>query len=244
MAALSSHDTLKCLSLSYVVLDVAELDALVDVALSHRMSSLDLISCDLRPDSVSTLSRLLLSGSLTELKLSWNSIFEDGVSADFCAALRGAQLSFLDLCCSELFASTEGGLAVLEALTGHPILLELGLNDRASPEAKLAFGEALGRLVSAESSLEALHVPHCGLGDDALRPLFAAVAQSTALRKLNCAGYNKISPEFARYVVLPAVRRNTSLRELKFVYRVEGISGIGEIAELVEAEALIYARRW
>jgi hypothetical protein len=175
---------------------------------------------------------------LSELSLTLyaHTLFGEGVSAEVCAALRGARLSFLDLSFTCLFSSAEGGEAVLEALTGHSSLqgLDLGFNTPTSPEAKLAFVEALGRLVSAESALEALFVQHCGLGDNALRPLFAAVAQSTSLRRLDCRWYS-ISPEFARSVVLPAIRSNTSLRELKITD--------GPDAELAPAEALVNARR-
>jgi len=130
---------------------------------------------------------------------------------------------------------------VLELLTGHPTLQDAELNFiyPASPEAKLAFGEALGRLVSAESTLEALNVQHCYLGEDALRPLFAAVAQSTTLRRLDCQ-WNGISPEFARSVVLHAVRSNTSLRELWIAVDTFDYE---EVPGLAEAEALVRARQ-
>ena len=130
---------------------------------------------------------------------------------------------------------------MLEVLIGHPTLQDAELNYiyPASPEAKLAFGEALGRLVSAESMLEALHVQHCYLGDDALRPLLAAVAQSTTLRRLDCR-WNGISPEFARCVVLPAVRSNTSLQELWIAVETFGYE---EVPGLAEAEALVRARQ-
>jgi Ran GTPase-activating protein (RanGAP) involved in mRNA processing and transport len=237
LAALSSHDTLKRLSVSSVTLDAAELDALVDVAFSRRLTSLDVYVCSLSPDSLPALSRLLRGGSLRELELISNPLFEEGVSAEFCAALRDARFSFLDLNGSRLFDFTECGIAVLEALTGHPTLrlLDLSCNRPTSPEAKLAVGEALRRLISADSSLEEIDVQHCGLGDDALRPLFAIVAQSTRLRTLDCCD-NNISPEFARTVVLPAVRSNSSLRKLSIAGRNRGI------AELEEAEALVNAR--
>jgi hypothetical protein len=45
------------------------------------------------------------------------------------------------------------------------------------------------------------------MGDNALRPLFAAVAQNTTLRSLNCS-WNEVSKEFARTVVLPACLRS------------------------------------
>ena len=76
----------------------------------------------------------------------------------------------------------------------------------------MAVGETLGRLVAADFALHKIDLGHCGLSDDALRPLFAAAAQSTRLRTLLCEN-NDISPDFvARGVVLPASRSNVSLR--------------------------------
>jgi hypothetical protein len=173
---------------------------------------------------------------LSELCLRSTDLFAEGVSAEFCEALQGARLSFLNLGECNLLLSTEGGLAVLEALTGHPTLRVLSAcaNTTISLDAKLAVGAALGSLVSVQSALETLICWSLGLGDDALRPLFAAVAQSTTLRTLDC-NDNDISQDFARDVVLPAVRSNTSLRELLVAER-------GHIAELMEAEALVKAR--
>jgi hypothetical protein len=90
LAALSSHDTLKRLSFTSIALDADELDALADVVLSRRLTSLDIFSCNLNPDSLPAFSRLLRGGSLTELLLGSNSLFEDGVSTEVCEALRGA----------------------------------------------------------------------------------------------------------------------------------------------------------
>ena len=81
----------------------------------------------------------------------------------------------------------------------------------SSEENKLAVGEALGMLVAADSALHTLSVSYCQLSDDGMRPLFAAVAQSTRLRELRCTD-NDLSLEFPR-VILPAVRRNVSLAD-------------------------------
>jgi hypothetical protein len=70
----------------------------------------------------------------------------------------------------------------------------------------------------------------CHLDDAGVGPLFAALAQNTTLRKLDLEE-NDISRECARDVVLPAVRANTTLRELLF--------GQPDIPELVEAEVLV-----
>jgi len=76
-----------------------------------------------------------------------------------------------------------------------------------------------------------------------MHPLFAAVAQSTRLRELDCS-YYQMSAEFARDVMLPAIRRNASLRCLRDVesQRPEYITD--ELSENCEAaEALVAERR-
>jgi hypothetical protein len=135
--------------------------------------------------------------------------------AAFCLALRSCKLNSLNLGATHLFESLPGGLAVIDALVGHPTLQTLLLYwNEASQQNRGAVGEALGRLVAANSALQSLDVDYCRLGDDALRPLFAAVAQSTRLRELTCTG-NDISQRVRPRVVLPAVRSNASLRSLK-----------------------------
>ena len=79
-----------------------------------------------------------------------------------------------------------------------------------------------------------LDLAFCHLGDAGVGPLFASLAQNTMLRTLTLFG-NGISRECARDVIMPAVRANTSLRELKF--------GQQLIPELVEAEQLVRGRQ-
>jgi len=89
--------------------------------------------------------------------------------------------------------------------------------------------------VAADSPLEKLDISECNLGDAGVRPLFEAVSHSMTLRSLDFC-YNRISTNCAREHILPAVRANTSLREL-FCQTWDGI------VELEEAEALVAARR-
>jgi len=91
LVAVSCHETLKRLSLLNVHLNAegnTELDALADVALSRRLTSMHLNNCHLGPASLSALARLLHSGTISEFSLGSNTSFEEGVSAEFCAALR------------------------------------------------------------------------------------------------------------------------------------------------------------
>lgn len=98
-------------------------------------------------------------------------------------------------------------------------------------------GAALGRLVAANTpALKGLNVTGCELGDDGLRPLFAALPSNTYLGILD-AERNGISAAFAP-VVLAYVKANQSLRQL-YIVGYEEVSS----AELREAEALVKKRR-
>jgi len=202
----------------------ALLDRLVQLAISRPFSQLRLERCDVTEELLPSLSRLLKEGSLEELLLEEvseevdDSLFFAGPHvAAFCAALRSSKLKTLLMSFKrlELFTSVPDGLAFIEALCGHPTLQTLSLFENpVSKEGDVDVGAALGRLLAAESALHSLDVSYC-LGDDGLRPLFAAIAQSTGLRELTCR-YSDMSAEFARDVVLPAIQRNVSLENLSF----------------------------
>jgi hypothetical protein len=108
-------------------------------------------------------------------------------------------------------------------------------------------GSVFGALMSADaaapssssSSLTTLDVAHCGLGDAGLTPLARALRRSSSsLRRLAC-HHNQAGARFARHVLLPAVRRNTSLR----VLTAAGCVGPRCGAYLRHAQALVAARR-
>jgi hypothetical protein len=234
-AATAAHEGLQRLELTRIPLSVAQLTAIVDAALQRRLSNLLFYECSLGPEHLPQFTRLLASPCLRILDVDSDAqplIVGAGVPA-FCAALRASQLRDVALWGVRLFHSPSDGLAVLDALTGHRSIEDLALldNEAPSPEAQLAIGQALGRLVAAESALTSLDVACCGLGDVGVGPLFAALAQNTTLKLES----NGISRECARDVVLPAVRANTSLRKLEFGQR--------DIPELVEAEQLVRGRQ-
>jgi hypothetical protein len=238
VARLALHASLTRLDLWYVHLDSQPaLNAVVDLAIS-QLQCLQLFGCNLSPASLPALTRLLergsgsAGGSLTALAID-ETLFEGAGVPAFCAALLASRLVKLKLVYMSLFNSLEDGLAVVAACTGHLTLRELNLSfNHVNAVAAPAIGAALAALVAADSELQSLHVYECNLGDDAARPLFAAVAGSTRLRTLNCS-YNSISAECAREAVLPAVQANTSLRELYFG---------SDITELRRAMALVDAR--
>jgi hypothetical protein len=112
--------------------------------------------------------------------------------------------------------------------------LIIALN-RVGAELEAAAGAALGALVAANApALTVLDVSSSNLDDAGLRPLFEALPANTHLRTLNVS-YNNTSAAFARDVLLPAVRANTSLTKLLALYDDEHP---GE----VEATALVAAR--
>jgi len=152
----------------------------------------------------------------------------------FCSALRASRLDLLVLRSVRLWESLEDGLAVIDACTGHPTMRKLSLRDN-SPDgpAPAAVGVALAALVTSGPLLEELYVSDCGLGDAAMRLLFAAVAGSTRLRKLVCFG-NEVSTACAKEAILPAVQANASLRELDI--------GETDFPELLQAVEMVRAR--
>jgi len=244
VARLALHASLTRLDLHHVQLvSQPALNAVVDFAIS-QLQSLLLTYCGLGPASLPALTRLLergsgsAGGSLTELVI-YNGaapLLEGAGVPAFCAALRASRLVKLTLSQMRLFDSLEDGLAVVAACTGHPTLRELNLSRNYVDAVALpAIGAELAALVAANSELQSLDVSFCDLGDNAVRPLFAAVAGSTRLRMLDFSD-NDISVECAREAVLPTIKANTSLRKLDFGYAHH------YIPELQQAEALVRAR--
>jgi hypothetical protein len=106
-------------------------------------------------------------------------------------------------------------------------------HNRVYPAGREEAGAALCALVAANApALHELDVSFCLLGDAGLRPLFDALPANTHLRTLDCRA-NKLSNVFVRDSLLPAVRANSSLRELKMDLR----TGVAR-----EAVALVQSR--
>ena len=142
-------------------LDTALLDALVQIAIARPFSKLFIPHTGLTGESLPSLTRLLEEGALTELSIGGNAqLFAGQDLAAFSAALRNSKLTSLDLARTRLFASPSDGLAVLDALVGHPTLQSLHLNNNCpSEDAKLPVSETLGKLVAANSALQTLSNP-------------------------------------------------------------------------------------
>jgi hypothetical protein len=237
---LPAHASLKSVRFIAVSLaSAAALDAVVDAALACRLTHLCVCGdCGLSPASVPALARLLGGDALTSLDISGLDTDVDFLDAQ-AATLMGAALranrtlATLRFACVQFWRRPAAAAALLVALTAHTSLQTLvlcsnGTNGLAGHEAAY---DALGALMAANApALQELDLRGCDLGDAALAPLVDALASNTHLLKLLC-GSNRLSADFARDRLLPAVRANASLRKLG--------AGGGAAAE---AEAVVAAR--
>jgi hypothetical protein len=212
----------------------------VDAALARKWNSVGFSGCRLSPASVPALTRLLGSSTLTELGISQYEAFLDAPSAALLGdALRGNSTLTTFRFDAQLWQNADAAATLLGALTGHSSLRTLKLSNRAVAGAPAA-GAPLGTLVGANApALTQLYVGFSDLGDAGLRPLFEALPRNTYLRTLDISR-NGISSDFARDVLLPAVRANTGLRELIIL---DVGAAAGNCAFRREAQALLAARR-
>jgi hypothetical protein len=243
--AMREHATLQGVELRYAPLSTPApvLDALVDAALTRRLSSVSAEFCELSPAAVPALTRLLGDTVLTCLCIlnDRSQLLDAPAASLLAAALRdhGAALRIVQLEGVQLWADAHAGAAVLAALTAHPSLcvLKLAQNEVAHPAAAAVAGAALGALLAADApSLTDLHLSHVSLRDAGMAPLLHALRLNTHLRMLLCYDAH-MSAAFERDTFLPAIRANTSLRTLA-----AGGWPWGSGA-LVQAEAFVEARR-
>ncbi len=199
----------------------AALDAVVDACLARRLTTVELGHADLSTASVPALARLLGGGALTHLGVygARPLLLDAPAAALLGSALRAnATLTSLTLWAVQLWRDPGAGAALLGALTAHASLkmLRLDLNRARyfDDVQRGAVFTALGALVAADTpALRELHICGCGLADVGLGPLVDALPRNRHLLTLNCC-HNDMSEAFARDRLLPAVRANTSLREL------------------------------
>lgn len=232
---------------SFQCTDVAApgvMDAIVDAALARRLPALSFVGCT--PPPAAPLARLLRGTSFTKLILCQTHdaqlLFDAAGAALVAAALRAttalAELTFMN---SGLGRYRGAAQTLLDALVGHRSLRELTLECEGVAVPALR-GAALAAILSADTpALQSLSVYcakgrneacTCRLGDAGLMPLMAALRHNHHLRQLSI-GNNNMSTRFALQHLLPAVRLNTSLRDLWC----DGDAPGEEAMELVEHRA-------
>jgi hypothetical protein len=247
-ADLAAHAWLASVWLLCMPLDApGAMDALVDAALARRLSYVRLGNCNLSPASAPALARLLRGDSLAKLNISGANmqLLDEPAATLLANALRAnTSLTALTLVHMRLWRDAAAAAVLMGALTAHPRLRLLDLsandpNDGGLPAEEA--GAALGALLLANTpALQTLHISWCGLGDEAMGPVVEALRHNTHLTKLDCSS-NDMSAAFARDELLPAVRANTSLRELVAAEEEEEDEEGWDVAER-EAEALVAAR--
>ena len=199
-------------------------------------------NCHLAPASLPVLTRLLQAGCLEGLDINnyEHALFEEGPDLTaFCHALRSSTLQKLELNMCELWRDPAVAGELLAALVGHLTLRELSLSwnhVNYTDDARRAAGKQLASLITHSSALHKLDLEYSYLGEAGLAPIFEALPRSITLKELCLVAHGqRISREFARDVILPAVRTNTSLRTLRFDNWVT-------LPDLTEADAILAAR--
>ena len=202
----------------------AVVDALVDAAISAGIKDVQFIGCGLSPTALPALTRLLQSPGFVCLHV-WNlglALFEGPALPAFCEALRNCtSLKALKLVMVNLWDDMAVATQLIAALEVHPSLQKLSMERSrtdGTPVMQQAAGGCLARLIARSTCLRLLSLEDNRFGEAGMTPIFQALRNNSSLEKLAfrvLIGGELISPEFARDVVLPAVRANTGLRTLE-----------------------------
>lgn len=241
-ASVGKHAALRELALHEAPLETAPAwDAIVDAAISRRLTALRLADCSLSPASTPGLARLLTDAkSLVFLAVhnNFEPLFTDAANAaPFCSALRASSLATLVLAGVELWAVPNVGSSIIEALVGHPTMQNLALwCNYVQPADRERVGGLLASLVSSPfSALDALDVACCDLGPHGLKPFFEGLAApGCRLRSLTCDD-NDATARFARDCLLPAIKQNASLRYLKASSSARAAPAVAEAERMVQS---------
>jgi hypothetical protein len=239
-AAIESHAWLETVKFQVNLSSVFRLDTIVSAAIQKRLTKVEFGFCRLTQASLPSLARLLTHGNVIDFNIrNEMPLFSLNVVDPFCNALRVSRLVKLSLAETHFWRHPAGALAVLDAIHGHSTLRELDLshnpeNSYSREYERESFGQAMKELVGEGSTLEKLNLDYCYWDDARARALFQGVATSTRLRSLSIYA-SGVSPDCAVSYVLPAVRANTSLRELR-------MTGLGRGEAILEAEAVVRAR--
>jgi hypothetical protein len=238
---IASHAHLQGLHLWRARLNTAAaLNAVVNAALTRRLTSVVLEECNVSAESVPALVRLIGVGALAELNINGGTrhalqLLDAPAALALGHALRASStLTKVSLEYVGLWRDPAAATALLGALTGHPSLRSLSISGVLNVPADCEeAGAVIAALVAANApALTKLDVSACMLGDARLRPLFDALPANTHLRTLKCEA-NALSDAFVRERLLPAVRANASLHKLTIWLQSDAAH---------EAEALVQRR--
>ena len=240
-SALSVYQGMEKLTLSYVPLTTrAVVDALVDAAISAGIKDAHFEYCGLTQTALPALMRLIQSPGFERLEV-WNdgrTLFEGPAIPAFCEALRKCKsLRKLELAEINLWADTAAATQLISALEELPALQKVTLTwnrTHGRPDVQRAAGECLARLIARSTSLRVLCASYSQLGETGMTPIFEALSGDSGLAELHLSD-EQISVEFARDVVLPAVRANTSLRKLEGLSSVDGAQALREVADTLQS---------
>jgi hypothetical protein len=246
VAAISQHKKLDTLLINDVSLrTTAVIDAFAAAVTECGLRDLRISDGGLSPASQPTLLRLLRARKLQVLSIKNNgeALFDAAGAAQIADALgQHHKLQYLELTHALLWNDPTVAAVVMRAATRHPSLHALRFNADA-PLDQAAAGIALCVLCASDSpKLRMLDIDHVILGDAGMRPLLGALAFTRYLRTLDCCNVG-MSEEFARDVFLPAIRANTSLRKLTASRAWGGVANGVAPPAVLEAEALVAARR-
>jgi hypothetical protein len=226
VADIAAHASLKSLFLANAALStIAALDPVVDALLACSVPSVTFLECRLMPETLPAVARLLGSTALTDLSIHvligpWllGAPGNAPGAVLLAAALRAnTTIISLELKHVHFWWDIDAATTLLGALTSHASLRTLHLDDflvmHEDAAHAAAAGAALNALIAANApALQKLSIP-CIRNRAVLGPLLEALPANTHLRTLNIA-WNYMGAAFARDVLLPAVRANTSLRKL------------------------------
>lgn len=150
----------------------------------------------------------------------------------FCDALRNCKsLKTLALNGVELWDDMVVAGQLILAMMELPVLQEVSLCRNSMDETpdQRAVGECLAYLVAHSSSLRILRVDGNNLGEAGMALPFLVMHFKAGLEMLNFDGscsFEEFSADFARKVILPAVRANKRLRRLYVPYCMEDSYGM------------------
>ena len=226
----------------------AVVDALVDALISAGIKVAFFGDCGLSPTALPALTRLLQSPGFERLSVENDraALFEGPSLPAFCEALRNCKsLKKMELEIVNLWDDLAAALQLIAALEGLPTLQLLSLYDNSTngrPAVQRAAGECLARLIARSRSLRVLVLSFNHWGEAGLAPIFEALKGNVGLVELSLRT-EQISADFARNVVLPAVRANTCLRYLSGLQLVEAGEEEAQVPSLREVEDILEARR-